>query len=177
MWTWGGLAAKTLRILCGDKVLANKLVGDGIVKALMSLIRTDDGTDPKILRGVHLLSLPKRVCPERASLSRAPSMWSSRSLRAMISIRGDGSAGVPSPSSNSPPATSAPSTSSANGILPCLITPVPVPEHEDRTTKFCGAALWSMTIKKRMRLTAAPMSGGRWTFPLPIPVLVHMLRT
>jgi len=38
----GRLAAKTLRVLCGDASVANKLVGDGIVKALMSLLRNDD---------------------------------------------------------------------------------------------------------------------------------------
>ena len=38
----GRLAAKTLRVLCGDESVANKLVGDGIVKALMSLLRNDD---------------------------------------------------------------------------------------------------------------------------------------
>eukprot|EP00605_Chrysophyceae_sp_TOSAG23-4_P002041 GSChrysophyteH1.ASY1.ANO1.2260.1 assembled CDS len=38
----GRLAAKTLRVLCGDPSVANKLVGDGIVKALMSLLRNDD---------------------------------------------------------------------------------------------------------------------------------------
>ncbi len=40
----GRLAAKTLRVLCGDSTVAQQLVRDGIVKALMSLLRNDDAS-------------------------------------------------------------------------------------------------------------------------------------
>ena len=38
----GRLAAKTLRVLCGDASVAHTLVGDGIVKVLMTLLENDD---------------------------------------------------------------------------------------------------------------------------------------
>jgi hypothetical protein len=38
----GRLAAKTLRVLCGDATVAHTLVGDGIVKVLITLLKNDD---------------------------------------------------------------------------------------------------------------------------------------
>lgn len=39
----GRTAARILRILCGDRMIAFRLVSDGIIKALMALLRTEDG--------------------------------------------------------------------------------------------------------------------------------------
>jgi hypothetical protein len=156
----GRTASKTLRILCGDKVLAHKLVGDGIVKALMSLIRTDDGTI-------------RQYCAESIC-----SLFQNESVLGRLIDQGAVNVLVSLSQSNNDVITGewcafalfqlctndlCPTYLLANGILPCLIRLCASPSK--RTKKFCGAALWSITVnKKSVDVSTA------------IPVLVDMLR-
>ena len=156
----GRTASKTLRILCGDKVLAHKLVGDGIVKALMSLIRTDDGTI-------------RQYCAESIC-----SLFQNESVLSRLIDQGAVNVLVSLSQSNNDAITGewcafalfqlctndlCPTYLLANGILPCLIRLCA--SDSEKTKKFCGAALWSITVKKK----SVDVSSA-------IPVLVDMLR-
>jgi HEAT repeat protein len=173
----GRIASKTLRILCGDKVLANKLVGDGIIKALMSLIRTDDGTirqycAESICSLFQNESVLSRLIEQGAvnvlvSLSQSDSVdtitseWCAFALFQL--------------STND----LCPVFLLVNGILPSLITLCKSQGQGNRTRKFCAAALWSLTNKKtRDHQSQSQSQSFRSSVDVSsaIPILVDMLR-
>eukprot|EP00602_Paraphysomonas_sp_CaronLab_P011187 CAMPEP_0185041812 /NCGR_PEP_ID=MMETSP1103-20130426/41587_1 /TAXON_ID=36769 /ORGANISM="Paraphysomonas bandaiensis, Strain Caron Lab Isolate" /LENGTH=1453 /DNA_ID=CAMNT_0027581715 /DNA_START=6 /DNA_END=4367 /DNA_ORIENTATION=+ len=155
----GRTASKTLRILCGDKVLAHKLVGDGIVKALMSLIKTDDGTIRQYCAESICSLFQSESVLNRLIEQGAVNVLVSLSQNDMDVITGEWCAFALFQLSTN---DFCPVYLLANGILPCLIKLCKSPS--ERSKKFCGAALWSITIKKSVDVSSA------------IPVLVHMLR-
>jgi hypothetical protein len=166
----GRTAAKTLRILCGDKVLANKLVGDGIVKALMSLIRTDDGLIRKYCAESICSLFQNESVLARLIEQGAVNVVVSLSQNDFDEVTGQLCAFALFQLSSS---DLCPVHLMANGILPCLIRLCQSPST--KTKRFCGAALWSMTIKKRMDSSGAYVKS--LDVSSAIPVLVHMLRT
>lgn len=165
----GRTASKTLRILCGDKYLANKLVGDGIVKALMSLIRTDDSSIRKYCAESICSLFQNESVLGRLIEQGAVNVVVSLSQNDFDEVTGQLCAFALFQLSSS---ELCPVHLMADGILPCLIRLCQSPST--KTKRFCGAALWSMTIKKRLDdgvyVKALDVSSA-------IPVLVHMLRT
>ena len=167
----GRIASKTLRILCGDKVLANKLVGDGIVKALMSLIRTDDGTIRQYCA--------ESICSLFQNESVLSRLIEQGAVNVLVSLsQSDGVDEITSEwcafalfqlSTND----LCPIFLLVNGILPSLITLCK--SQGNRTKKFCAAALWSLTIKKSIDSTG--LSVKALDVSSAIPVLVYMLKT
>jgi len=156
----GRTASKTLRILCCDPVLTLKLVQDGIVKALMALIKTEDSTirqycAESICSLFQNESVLDRLIDQGAvnvlvSLSQQHDMdtvtgeWCSFALF-QLAINDH-----------------CPTSMLEYGLLPCLIKLCNA--QSTRTKSFCCAALLSITIKKTVDLASA------------IPMLVHMLR-
>lgn len=166
----GRIASKTLRILCGDKVLANKLVGDGIIKALMSLIRTDDGTIRQYCA--------ESICSLFQNESVLSRLIEQGAVNVLVSLsQSDGVDAITSEwcafalfqlSTND----LCPVFLLVNGILPSLITLCK--SQGKRTKKFCAAALWSLTNKKTrdhrgVYKRSVDVSSA-------IPILVDMLR-
>lgn len=168
----GRIASKTLRILCGDKVLANKLVGDGIVKALMSLIRTDDGTIRQYCA--------ESICSLFQNESVLSRLIEQGAVNVLVSLsQSDGVDEVTSEwcafalfqlSTND----LCPIFLLVNGILPSLITLCK--SQGKRTKKFCAAALWSLTNKRTRDPTGKGLSKRAVDVSNAIPILVDMLR-
>lgn len=156
----GRISSKTLRILCCDPVLTLKLVQDGIVKALMALIKTEDSMirqycAESICSLFQNESVLDRLIDQGAvnvlvSLSQQSDMdavtgeWCSFALF-QLAINDH-----------------CPTSMLEHGLLPCLIKLCNA--QSTRTKSFCCAALLSITIKKTVDLAPA------------IPMLVHMLR-
>jgi hypothetical protein len=166
----GRIASKTLRILCGDKVLAKKLVGDGIVKALMSLIRTDDGTIRQYCA--------ESICSLFQNESVLSRLIEQGAVNVLVSLsQSDGVDTITSEwcafalfqlSTND----LCPVFLLVNGILPSLITLCK--SQGKRTKKFCAAALLSLSNKKTrdhqgLYKSSVDVSSA-------IPILVDMLR-
>lgn len=155
----GRVAARTLRGLCGDRKLASKLVRDGIIKALMCLISTDDGqirlscaeSICSLCENEHVLgklieqgAVGVLVSLSHSNLDRVTAEWCAFAHYHL--------------STND----ICPSTMLQHGILPCLLKLCYASTL--RTKLFCSAALLSITLRKDVDATDA------------IPILVHMMR-
>lgn len=153
------IASKTLRILCSNPHLANKLVRDGIVKALMSLIKTDDVSirqycaesicslfqnDSILSRLIDQGAVGVLVSLSHNNTDLITGEWCAFALYHLATNR------------------LCPVSMLANGILPCLIKLCDV--STVRTKQFCSAALRSITQKKTVEASSA------------ISILVAMLR-
>ena len=159
----GRLAARTLRVLCGDKQVAYRLVSDGIVKALMALLRTDDGAI-------------QQYCAESIC-----SLFQLKDVLGPLIQQGAVSVIVSLSQNSTDPITgewcsfalyhlatnkACPDQTLAHGVLPCLIKLCDV--SSPRTKYFCAAAFAYITLLPAQGADIDP-SGA-------IPILVHMLR-
>eukprot|EP01041_Mallomonas_annulata_P001580 gene1580-3053_t len=152
-------ASRILRILCGDRSLAQKLVRDGIVKALMSLIKTDDSVIRQYCAESICSLFQNEVVLARLIDQGAVGVLVSLSHNNTDSITGDWcSFALYHLATNK----LCPPSMLANGILPCLIKLCDA--STVRTKQFCGAALRIITQQKIVEASSA------------IPILVHMLR-
>ena len=155
----GQLAARTLRVLCGDSAIAYRLVSDGIIKALMALLRTDDGAIKQycaesICSLFQLKDVLGRLVEQGAvsvivSLSQnsddlITGEWCSFALYHLATNK------------------SCPVPTLVGGVLPCLIKLCHF--SSSRTKYFCAAAFSYITLLKTVDPSGA------------IPFLVHMLR-
>jgi len=154
----GRLAAKTLRVLCGDATVAQQLVRDGIVKALMSLLRNDDASiqqycaesicslfqiDVVLGRLVEQGAVGVIVSLAQSSTQLITAEWCSFALYYLSTNR------------------LCPVDTLEMAILPCLVN---LCEHDSERTKyFCSAAFAYITLLKNIDSSGA------------IPVLVRML--
>ncbi|CAM9454047.1 unnamed protein product, partial [Ectocarpus fasciculatus] len=155
----GRVAAKTLRGLCGDRKLAGKLVRDGIIKALMCLISTDDGQ----IR----LSCAESICSLCENEQVLGKLIEQGAVGVLVSLSHSNLDRVTAEwcafahyhlSTND----ICPSSMLQHGILPCLLKLCYASTL--RTKLFCSAALLSITLRKDVDATDA------------IPILVHMMR-
>lgn len=155
----GRVAAKTLRGLCGDRKLASKLVRDGIIKALMCLISTDDGQ----IR----LSCAESICSLCENEQVLGKLIEQGAVGVLVSLSHSNLDRVTAEwcafahyhlSTND----ICPSSMLQHGILPCLLKLCYASTL--RTKLFCSAALLSITLRKEVDATDA------------IPILVHMMR-
>ena len=159
----GRLAARTLRVLCGDKQVAYRLVSDGIVKALMALLRTDDGAIQQYCAEsiCSLFQLKDVLSP--LIQQGAVSVIVSLSQQSTDLITGEWcSFALYHLATNK----ACPDKTLAHGVLPCLIKLCDV--SSPRTKYFCAAAFAYITLLPAQGADIDP-SGA-------IPILVHMLR-
>ena len=156
----GRTASKTLRILCCDPALTLKLVEDGIVKALMALIKTEDSTIRQYCaESICSLFQNESVLNRLIDQGAVNVLVSLSQQNDMDSVTGEWcSFALFQLTTND----HCPTEMLEYGLLPCLIKLCHA--HSTRTKSFCCAALWSITIKKTVDLASA------------IPMLVHMLR-
>lgn len=156
----GRTASKTLRILCNDRQLANKLVNEGIIRALMSLIKTDDVVIRQYCAESICCLFENEMILSRLIDQGAVNILVSLSLNDNVDLLTCDWCAFAlyhlSTHSICPPSML------ANGILPCLIKLCEI--QSEQAKKFCAAALWSITNKKMIDVASA------------IPVLVDMLR-
>ena len=162
----GRLAAKTLRVLCGDASVAHTLVGDGIVKVLMTLLKNDDDNirqycAESICSLFQIDSIIVRLIDQGAvgvivNLSKNPSCttitreWCSFALYYL---------------STNPACTE---ETLELGIVPCLVelcSDNAMVQASAHTKYFCSASFAYITLLKDI-----DSSSG-------IPVLVQMLHT
>lgn len=156
----GRTAAKTLRILCGDLNTAHKLISDGIVRALMSLLRTDDGVIQQYCAESICALFQMEDVLDRLVEQGAVSVIVSLSHNNTDMITGEWCAFALYHLSTSRVCSI---QMLEQGVLPCLIKLCA--SSTTRTRCFCSAALVHITLNKRVDSSGA------------IPVLVHMLRT
>jgi hypothetical protein len=156
------MASRILRILCGDPNIAYKLVSDGIIKALMSLLRT--AKDDAIIQQYCAESICSLFqigdSMERLVSQGAVGILVSLSQSNVNMVTGEWCAfALYHLATNK----SCPISMLESGILPCLIK---LCEYSsDRTKEFCAATLEYVT-----RIESVDSSGA-------IPILVHMLRS
>lgn len=154
----GRLAAKTLRVLCGDASVAHTLVGDGIVKALMSLLKDDDSDirqycaesicslfqmDKILGRLIEQGAVGVIVALSQSSKEYITREWCSFALYYLSTNK------------------VCPEETLELGIVPCLIRLCD--ESSPKTKYFCSAAFAYVTLLKNIDTSGA------------IQVLVHML--
>lgn len=161
----GRTAARTLRVLCGDRNVAHLLIRDGIVKALMSLISKDEGMikDDGVIRQYCAES----ICSlfqigdvlGRLIDQGAVGVLVSLSLKNIDLITGEWCSFALFHLATNPVC---PKLMYSRGILPCLIK---LCKHSSSRSKyFCTAALAHITSIKDVNSADA------------IPILVDMLK-
>jgi hypothetical protein len=156
----GRTAAKTLRILCCDSALTLKLVQDGIVKALMALIKTEDSTIRQYCaESICSLFQNESVLDRLIDQGAVNVLVSLSQQNDMDAVTGEWCAFALFQLATN---DHCPTSMLEHGLLPCLIKLCNA--QSTRTKSFCCAALLSITIKKTVDLASA------------IPMLVHMLR-
>jgi hypothetical protein len=160
----GRLAAKTLRVLCGDASVAHTLVGDGIVKVLMTLLKNDDNNirqycAESICSLFQINTIIVRLIDQGAvgvivSLSKNPSCtaitreWCSFALYYLCTSRACNEDTLEA------------------GIIPCLIELCQDNLYavaSSKTKYFCSASFAYVTLMKDIDSSGA------------IPVMLHML--
>lgn len=156
----GRTAARILRVLCGDRLIAHRLVADGIIKALMALLRTEDSIiyqycAESICSLFQISNVLGRLVEQGAvgvlvSLSQTNTdeitgEWCSFALFHLVTNK------------------ICPSSILEHGVLPCIIK---LCEYStNRTIYFCSAALAYMSQLKTVDVSQA------------IPLLVDILRS
>lgn len=155
----GRLAARTLRVLCGDSAIAYRLVSDGIIKALMALLRTDDGAIQQYCAESICSLFQLKDVLGRLIEQGAVSVIVSLSQQSADLITGEWcSFALYHLATNK----ACPTPTLEHGVLPCLIKLCDF--SSPRTKYFCAAAFSYITLLKTVDPSGA------------IPILVHMLR-